>query len=446
MSGPPVVGASTHVAVQVKKPVDSASQPVGNAITSYLNVFMPKVLLEVNGELATDLAHDLVKFELIEGGNKMMEAHFHFHDKGHKYVTDKRLHTHGVPMVFRWGYPGDFSDKFTTVITRAKPSFPKSGMPMIESIAFDPRVVMDKMSSAKNWGRVSSSKIAEQIADLYGFKKDIEESADNTKEAKVQPASSSDILFLLKLADKVNFACYIDEKNTLHYHPHRVKSDPTLDFWYFSNNLSTILSFVPKVKMEKGGPKKTGANAKTGSAIEEAIKTDAKGGDGTFNMHVTFLPSATHMKLKVNPKKPVGDPSTNTDAKVADKLAGAAMQKIDMSAVTATATVIGTPRLRAYKVITLNGLGGIYSGKWYVVKVRHVIQPTGDIYVCDLDLSRTDPKAQKKGATTDATKDKAPDGTTKNSTKGLVVIAERSGTAIPGYAGQFAVLLPEKPK
>lgn len=364
----------------------------------------------------------------------MMEAHFHFHDKGHKYVMDKRLHTHGVPMVFRWGYPGDFSDKFKTIITRAKPSFPKSGMPMIESIAFDPRVVMAKMSSARNWGRVSSSSIAKRIADWYGFKQDIEESADNTKEAKVQPASSSDILFLLKLADKVNFACYIDEKNTLHYHSHRLGREPTLDFWYFSNNLSTILSFTPKVKMEKDSPKKTGANAKTGKATPEAPKTDAKGTpDNSVNLHVAALRTGTHMKLRIDPKKPVGEPSTNTDAKAAEKFTAAAVQKIDMSAVTATATVIGTPRLRAYKMITLNGLGGIYSGKWYVVKVRHVIQPTGDIYVCDLDLSRADPKSKNKAATTDATKDaKAADGTTRNSTKGKAVVALRTGTHFPG--------------
>ncbi len=399
------------------------------ALTSYSAVLQPKLLIDVDGNLATDLAKDLSKFEFVEGDNKMLEARFVFHDKEQKYVADNRLHQHGVTFGVRWGYPGDLSEKFNAIITRAKPTFPKQGMPVVEAIAWDPRVAMNRLSSSRNWGRVSSSEVARQIAKLYKFKADIEESDDVSKKDKVQGASVSDIQYLLQLADKINFACYFDGDGVLHYHPHRFGTEaPDLTFWYFSNRVSSILTFAPKVKMEKNKPGKTGTNQKNGKPVAEKPK-EGSSGDKSPNMHLVGvnLPTGTHYKHN-NPKgSSVCGASTNTDKKAAQTFANAALQKVDMSAIEATCTVIGTPRLRAYKAVSLQGLGPLYSGTWYVKKVRHVIQPTGDVYTCEMELARADPKKGKGGK-------KPTESTTKNG-KGDVSEARE------GMRQRFAVVL-----
>lgn len=396
--------------------------PHTSAIRSRHDLLGPLFLLKAGNKLSEDIAADVTKFEFNDDEKKNAQLKLVVANRGLKYLDDDRFRE-GVNFEVRWGYVNDISDVFKAYIVRAKPVFPQDGVPTIEMVAFDVRREMNKRGQPKNWGPVQSSDVAREIATRYGLQADIEDSMDNRKNDRLQPASMTDIQYLQSLASPINFDCYV-EGDTLHFHHKRYELSPSLVFWYYSDARGTLLDFSPEIDTSKPpGQGKTGADTKTGAAHKKSATDadtgtklgrvtinagDAKVGDvqndptvlvgiGEYPYGKTYSMVADIGAMN---KYYIEKATAEHDAKVAAIHAVADRQKVDMSAVKASATIVGTPRLKAKQNIRIEGVGRTYSGVWRVESVVHTISADNQTYVCKLKLTRNalnKPKDNSKG-------------------------------------------------
>ena len=378
------------------------------------SVVSPRVFIEADQEFATDLLQNLASFEFSDDEKKVNEIKIKVNDPYGKFVDDPRFAA-GVRFRVAFGYPNDMSRVYSVVIAKAKPSMPASGMRTIEMVAYDARYDMGKGSNPRNWGAVSSSEVARQIAKRYRFDTDIEESGDGRGKARIQPASMTDISYLQSLAAPLNWDCYVEE-TVLHFHKKRYDAPPGLTFTYFTDLLGSTFSFSPEVSMSKPSASgKAGANPKDNkSKVRSAGPKDTGTAGAGLYVLTTDTTSGTNIvvnsKVVMAPKQPLTTATPETDKKVIKKHAAATMGKIDMKAVKASLTVAGTPRLVSKMMIRLENVGLTYSGNWRVVSTRHKIDSSG--YVVEASLTRN---ALNKGKN----KDKNSKGNDKTS-KGVL--------------------------
>ena len=250
-----------------------------STLTNYKSAVAPRFFIEADGVLAEDIASDIVKFEFDDDEKKPNELKLTVSNKGGKYTDDPRF-AEGVTFRVRWGYAGDISPVYAVVIAKAKPKYPGAGqLPTIEMVAWDLQQEMNRHAHPKNWGKVSSSDIAKEIAKRYSLQAEVEESNDARSAMRTQAASVTDIQYLRSLADKLNWVCYLED-DRLHFHKKRLDAAPNLTFSYFNDAHGTLLEFTPEVKMGKPGKnKEAGAGTKDGKpkSLDSADKSPPMG-------------------------------------------------------------------------------------------------------------------------------------------------------------------------
>lgn len=370
-----------------------------SVITGYSDVFGPRFFLEANGSLASDIIPYVTKFTYEDDEHKTDEMKLIIANPGLKFKDDPRF-KEGARFRVRFGYLSDISDVKNAVIAKAKPHYPASGIPTIEMVAFGLQLDLNKKANPGHYGAVSSAEVARVIAKRYGFDMDIEESNDARDQIRYQPISVTDIQYLKTLAHPLNWDCYI-EGTTLHFHHKRYEATPTLEFVYYTDERGTLLDFEPEVKMNAPpATGVTGSNAKDGKSATGG-RMDDPGNQGqrrlldTNNTKVGAL-----VPGKGGPHAFAGASGTHSatpegHAKVVALHGAGHAQRIDMSAIKAKGSVVGTPRVRARQMIRISGVDKQYTGAWRVTKSTHTIDAKGKVYVVSIQLSRDAGKSAK---------------------------------------------------
>lgn len=376
------------------------------AVSSYRTLYAPRFFLEADGELATDLIPYITSFEYEDDVAKISTLRITVLNPALRFADDPRFQS-GVRFRFRFGYLDDISDIYSAVIAKAKPSFPQSGIPTIQMVAFGIEKDMNLHANPMNHGAVSSSDVAKVIADRYKFdKQEIEDSKDARRQNRIQPAGVSDMQYIMSLAYKLNWACYV-KSGVFHFHPRRYDKPAVLEYAYFTDETGTLLSFEPNVNMNQPpGSKTAGADTKKGEK-KSAERTDDKGRVVVYSDKSKLgglIPNgkvgaggANGPQNQSGPQGKVGAgitaASPEGDPQVMKIHATARSTRIDMEATTAVASMIGTPRVAANEMIRIVGVDQQYSGNWYVSKSKHAISPSGG-YKTQATLSRDSGKAK----------------------------------------------------
>lgn len=383
-------------------------------VSGYGELLRPRFFLEANGGAADDLLPFITRVEYEEASNKPDQLTLTIANPGLRFMNDPRFNE-GARFRFRFGYMADLSEAKNVVIAKARPRY--THQPVITMVAWGLQKDMDKKSNPVNWGSVSSSHIAREIAKRYGFTPDIAESSDARRQHRVQPANTTDIQYVMSLANKLNWDAYI-EGTTFHFHPRRYDRQSSLEFIFYTDGTGTLIEFEPDVNLNKA-PKQgvVGTDTKSGD------KAHGGGAEGTASKPLRRGLSATGMLFDTDNNKDSAlipgvagphafngeggmlSPSHESDKKVI-KLHGAAhAQRIDMNALKASAEMVGTPRLRARAMIRIAGVDRIYTGNWYVGKARHIIEAKS--YRTSCELKRDSGKAAKKTQNKNDNKDGA---------------------------------------
>ena len=365
------------------------------ATSNYHSLFAPRFFLEADGKLASDLIPYITSFEFEDEVAKISTLRITVLNPGLRFADDPRF-KEGVRFRFRFGYLSDISDIYNAVISKAKPSFPQSGIPTIQMVAYGLEKDLNLQANPMNHGPVSSSDVAKVIAERYKFDtSEIEDSKDARTQNRIQPAGISDLQYIMSLAYKLNWVCFV-KGDKLHFHPRRYDKPAVLEFTYFTDQTGTLLSFDPNVNMNQAPKGKVqGADAKTGEKPKGERKEEPGKRFLTYNDQSKLgglIPNNSG-----GPQKKVGAgltaASPETNEKVLKIIATARTERIDMSATAASANMIGTPRLAANEMIRISGVDQQYTGNWYITKTKHSFSTTS-VYKTQCTLSRDSGKAK----------------------------------------------------
>lgn len=384
---------------------------------SYYNYFAPTFFLRIGGKPANDLKKYIVRYEYADNtGKKADTLTLTINNKGLRFNDDPRFHK-GVRIQTRFGYPHNMSDMYELVVSKVRASADDSGQPVIVITAKDVRKEATKDGKAKNWGPVASSDIVREIARRWGLNrkelgtrakqeelakrvsstvvdhggvaKSIEDSNDARKESKIQPASMSDIQFVMHLAEKLNWDAYFKGGN-LFFHPPKLNKAPKLSYVYYTDGSGTLASFEVSIDYDKKGKTgKTGADDKTGktNSASSDNKSSSKSHTGDHLLDIDTDRGALYARGRSD-RHELSGPSAETDPRVMKKQADAKQQKNALSAITAEIRVVGEPKLLSRDIVRLQGVGRAYSGNWRVKESKHTINATGQIYVTSAKLER----------------------------------------------------------
>jgi phage protein D len=355
-------------------------------VAGYRDMFAPRFILEAaDGSDLADIIGDTVSMTYTDATKGMDKVVLAVRNPRLKYANDKRFE-HGFRLKLKFGYPSNFSETRTVIVVQAAPSFP-AGMPMIQLTAYDTGRDLAMGAKARNWGRVTSSYIAEQVASEFGLRADVESSDDERPQHRIQPANVTSYEYLARLAHALNWDFYV-ENDTLHFHNMKTNEAPSHTFKYFLDGGGILKDFTPSVKAAKppatrhAGTNAAGTaahSARTGPGDARSTRNPARREINTERVDARTVPASSREGLTH------ATPETHPETQA--RHARAQQTRLDMSAVEATAELVGQPRVRARQMIEIQVIEQRYTGLWRVKESTHKIDERGG-YTTSLKLTR----------------------------------------------------------
>lgn len=331
---------------------------------------------------------NLVSFEFDEDAEKADMLKLQIRDPNYA-ISDSGILDPGNFISFSWGYPGGkLRGPVFMLIMGADPDYPPSGDPVFTVIAYDQSISLGNRYQSANHGKISRSDVAQKIALKHGLIPKID-SSDTLKRDIMQPPSLSDMQFLVKLANEINFACYI-ENNVLFFVKKSFDDTPKMKLIYRnptgSNLVGTLIDFRPKTKIEN---RPTVSSASDGTGAQKGTPDKQAQANLGDKMLQTVNNVTGAIASFVKPGQAAGtkhEPYPNGDPDRLKSETQAKVDKMNESNVVATATALGDVVLTKNIVIEFDGLGKRFSGNWYVKNANHKIDHGG--YITKLSLKR----------------------------------------------------------
>ena len=453
---------------------------------TYESLRTPIVVLRVQGTSAPDLSARIIQFKYSDThtlggkhskkkagkhGANVDKAEIHISDPNHELTGDDRLKT-DTRWDIRWGYPDDLSDGRWFLLKYYTPVYDATGFHSKKLMLYGTSINLTGVKGPRNWGRISSSEIAAQIAARHNLKANIDATHDRSATPYMQPLDMSDFEFLNELAADVDFEFFV-ENDVLYFRSRDTayNENPRGRLVYGAPN-SILLSFTPTVKATAdivAGVK----SANTADGSVNAAKVDAQNvggihlGDDVVNsisdsartlssMKVTGsgkpITSSADLKKRVDQLKrdhdidkigkdlqqakvnletgkiktePVPDSTSvhkstpETNQKKVETIGKAIKRDYLAATVEAQAECIGTPKLRARANFQIILPDPVLSGPWYAEETTHTIDDKG--YKVGVKFHR--------GALTPETK-KANDNNNRKSAKNGVADPNAGRTAV----------------
>lgn len=357
-----------------------ASTRQGSSSWSRRN-FAPVIFLSIDptghndpgsAKAADDLLRQLIDFSHKRHLAKAAETHFKFRNDDRKLLDDPRLLPNTL-WQFRFGFLNDISPIINGYIRNLEPVY--ADRRTVTVTLYDSTATLSTKSSGKNWGKVSTSTIAQAIAKKHGLKFAGEDSKDAQKKAWIQPNNTNDIQYLRDLAVLIDFEVFVDgNPATLYYRKKPYDQAPRGELVYYDDpsEFSYVKSFAPKVKSL--GPIATSVSG-TDSDKGKNVKTETTG-QGPSALDVQFTLGDQGIKgVDVIRKKDVSvhAPSGHKP----EQLVQAARQQILDKCNEAHSTHMLTPSISAGAIYTWRGMEKSVNGKWYCLEEHHTISGTG---------------------------------------------------------------------
>lgn len=346
--------------------------------------FAPVKYVQIDGKRLSDgLAQRLLSLEFEEDDEKVPKITLRFNNEDLE-ITDSPELAMGQRLQAQWGFIGGrMSDRLTFTVKARR------GFKVRELIGYNDGNRMVGESTSFIWKNVKYSDIASRIAQKRGLKPVARDS--KIVHEQVAQSNQSDLNFLRELAEKIGYACYI-EGGELHFHPRDYGAKPSMAFAYYNGEYGNLISFEPEEKtldepdeVAVAGVDPMEKEPSYGKANDANTERDSLA-EGSFLVNAVSG-AMEWVGSKVRPPGQTGKTeaaAAQTDAE-AQQEAEAAFRKAEDNTVEATITTVGTPGLRAKRIITLYGLGKTYSGNWYVKQATHSV---GSSYICTAKLTR----------------------------------------------------------
>lgn len=379
-----------------------------------------------NKKLPKDLSDDVTAFSYEDASDKMDELKLTIRDPELKHINDPLL-KEGREICARWGYLGNLTGIHKCTIKEIEYNFPGDGDPEISLTALDKAHKLTGRSARTCWKGKKVSQIVKDIAKKHGLKPDVKVPDDVPREFTSQ-GGKNDLVFLNELAEETG--CTMKVRNdTLIFKPENPEISSSRTFNYRTDADGYLISINVKTDTEKGKgaaaeTEVSGVDMKTGKKFKQ--KSSAAESKYTVNLEdgTSKLETAKQTKHDETGK---AVSSTAADPKSAKAAAKKKARVAVKGAITATAEFIGDPSFAAHQILTINGIGQRFSGKWRIDSVMHSV---GEGYTCSVNLSRNDVnkaksgKKSKKGQNNANNSSKKSSGDKKKATKNKKVTVD----------------------
>ncbi len=287
----------------------------------------------------------------------------------------------------RLGYVNKLQAMMTGIFTTLAPSFPSSGGPTLTVSALNFLHRLRREQHTQVWTNKKDSEIAEEFTfTLPGTGETLHVVTDSTAKGNEQPLvylaqdNKYDLDFLLTRARKNGYVLVLQEAETdsrgnvtrpaqLYFGPSAESGqrDVTVELTWGK----TLMEFRPTLTTANQIKSVTvrGWNRDTKSAIEE--KASITDSEFRLNRDLQHLLDVCDPGTEQVVNEPVFTPAQ------ARERARAILLNRARDMVTATATVVGLPDLRAGRNVMISGIGSRFSGRYFITQTTHTIGSNG---------------------------------------------------------------------
>lgn len=378
--------------------------------SGYDDYLAPRFLLTgEDGTSMSDVIDDITAMSYEDVAHGMDRVTFNVRNPDLKYANDARF-LHGFRFRLKFGYFSSFTTERLVIVTGAAPTYP-NGMPMITLTSYDQGRDLAMGTRPRNWGSITSSQIAQQIARDFGMNSDTDDSADGRRQSRVQPANMSPFEYLNRLSEHLGWDFYVDA-NTVHFHRMRTGAQAVAEYTYFKDGRGVMKDFQPSVKAARP-PATRHANTDAAGRAASSAQTGQNASDARSNTNTAqyvmdvFVENGRGGRTR-RLAEPVVHHTPETDPRRQADHARAHQTRLEMAAVKASASLIGQPLLKSRDVIRVDVQEQRYSGLWRIDKAVHTIDAQGG-YNTNLELSR-------RGLNTGPRTNRSPTNQTNNNT------------------------------
>ena len=312
-------------------------------------------------EVKADVLSLVKQFSYEEDDEKLDELRFTILD------PDLRLQTFlkkGMILQAQWGYLHGMSKMKECQIEEIEYSFPEKGPSEITIKALDRGIDLVMNKSRRCFRNANGAQVIAEIAKKHELIPKINIPKDKDFEVEfIAQGGKNDYEFIKELAAERCCVAWI-ENQELHVAPNEIGKDQW-QFTYKSGDnllLSVRVRSLVKGKGERGATKAVGIEARNKKIVEE----------GNYD--------PDWLKKKVNKESEGKILATPAGKEIAEKKADAVTHQAQMAEQEADLRFIGIPQMEPKTTFLIDGLGPLFSGKWYVKTVRHEISSSG--YTC----------------------------------------------------------------
>lgn len=251
---------------------------------------------------------------------------------------------------------------------------------------------MKKTTSQKVWENMTTSEIAQAIADKHGLRSEI---TPTTRVWETMPQGNRNdvdlLAYLVKRDGDGNNIVFI-RNATLYLTPRGTKEDSLITYEYGAGN-GVLISFTPSLKesSKDGSFNQTAVvniDDKTGEVKASVVDAQTEENTGTTGSHKLVYGAETGEQVGniFEDNTTAGKPNLECveDDVEATSLANATKKKEAHKVMTAKLVVEGNPLLSPNSIITITNVAKRHIGNWLVSKVRHKISQTRYVTSCDL--------------------------------------------------------------
>jgi Bacteriophage probable baseplate hub protein len=346
------------------------------------NLFAPTFQIRINGTRpGIDVDKSVTDLRVVLARDAMDQASLTLANPYPKlrwtHTADADLFSEGSGIEISLGYVGELQKLFDGEITSIAPSFPETGVPVVQINATTRMHHLKQDRRTRTFTDKRDSDVAEQIARDLKLSTDVD--ATEEQHAYLIQAERTDLDFLLERAQRIHYQLWVDGK-TLHFK--KAAGDDTSTHtlvWSggqkgFAPDASTfpLRSFTPtmntlhqptEVIVRSQDPKTREAIVAKAGSSDLAAKAGSKSG---ADVAQSAGRPASHL---------ISVPVASRDE--ADAIAKAVYNALADTFVTGTGATIGIPGLRAGSIVKLLGLGDRFNGDYFVTEATHAIGAGG---------------------------------------------------------------------
>ncbi len=363
---------------------------------------IPNYKLAFDGKDAeSDIYEHMIRLELEEDLRKAARVLFRLsitlqEDGEWTYMKDERFTLFNKVVVSIGFGEGNATPMFEGYITQLAPHFdPQEELCYLEVRGMDPSCLMNLEEKLVPWSDKTHSAIAAEIFNSYNITPDVEETSGmHVEDGNVLVQRCTDMRFLMQLAEKNGFDCYIavDESGTVKgcFKPYALDVSPLPPLAVHFEN-ETNVQFID-IQASGNQPLSTAGRHmnledKTVEQVEKA-EYDQKllGKESLIDIvqgKVSALCTPAEAPARIYANEPVFLNSSELESALQGR------QNRNGWFLRAKATVNGEvygTAVRTRQLIPVKGVGTRYSGNYLVSSVKHVIAE-GD-YVQHIELIR----------------------------------------------------------